>query len=605
MLRRFMRHSLVTSLVCIVCMLLSLFVPSPSNATAAPDTSDTQSTTDSRALSLEGQHTAVAITSDNRNVVLAYYDTFTKDLVLRVHPVSDVYDSSATKTTIDSTGDVGKQVDLALTSTNVVVLSYYDETNGDLKYARCAIPCTSPVVTSIADTDAGRSIGSLSDIEVTSTGLAVIAHKDVENGNLYLTTCQNTACSTQSTEIIARSESPMTPIGLALTRSNLPIIAFAVAVGGDANDHDLKLMYCADITCSSENTSVVDSSGNTGFGIDIVLGANDEPFISYINYGTQQLQLAVCTDVRDCRNNMTLYGYSKFAVDSVLDTAIDLHYVSADRYRPVISYHRYDTYDQYGSIITCSNASCDTISTYNGVLDGYGLSMAIRANITAVGYYKDGSYVYNNLNTAFPITLSTGSNYLIEVGEAPVAFNKTSPVHRSIVKSSSTVLQSPFTDGASWYEYCFATSVAACTNWTLFYPYSGATRTGLAHNTTYYWQVRAKNRIGTTLANSNTIWSFTVQVPPAAFNKTAPTNNAGNQRTSVTLSWTASARATSYEYCIVLDTAACTNWRSTTARTATVSGLAKGKKYQWQVRAKNTGGTTVSSGGVWKFTTAR
>jgi hypothetical protein len=33
--------------------------------------------------------------------------------------------------------------------------------------------------------------------------------------------------------------------------------------------------------------------------------------------------------------------------------------------------------------------------------------------------------------------------------------------------------------------------------------------TGLAENTTYYWQVRARNSFGFTDANGGTPWSFT------------------------------------------------------------------------------------------------
>jgi hypothetical protein len=131
------------------------------------------------------------------------------------------------------------------------------------------------------------------------------------------------------------------------------------------------------------------------------------------------------------------------------------------------------------------------------------------------------------------------------------------------------------------------------------------TFTGLVHGSTYYWQVRARNDVGTTLANSSALWQFTVTLPPTSFAKTAPRNNATNQKTSLVLSWAASTYATSYEYCVALTTATCTNWKSTgSARTATVSSLLKGKSYYWQVRAKNTAGATLSASTFWKFTTA-
>ncbi|MFN5060912.1 MAG: hypothetical protein ACK5GU_13440 [Chloroflexota bacterium] len=600
---RFMR--IITRILYIVIIIVTL-VGVPSTAIAAPD--DSQPLTEQRALTLEGQHTAIAITSDNA-ILLAYYDTFNKDLILIMYPANDVLgfnSGNVTKTTIDATGSVGKNVDLALTSRNQVVLSYADETNGNLKYARCDIPCLTPSVTSISDTDLGNSIGAFTNIEVTSDGLAVIAHKDVFGDYLYLTTCRNTSCTDQATSTIARPIAPLSPIGLELTSANLPIIAYAASFDGDVRNHDLYMMYCADITCSRKSTSVVDATGNTGFGIDLVLGANDEPYISYIDSSTEHLKLAYCSDTRDCSTNMTLLGHSKFSAEDVLDTAIDLRYTRPDQYHPVISYYYHTPLGQSGHIIMCSNASCTTVTdSVSGLSDGYGLSMAISSNTTAISFYKNGAHVYNFLSTVFPYSLSNGGNYLIEVGEQPESFSKTSPTNRSIIKQNSVILSSPYTSFAMQYEYCFATSPTTCTKWLNFYPSVGITKTGLIHNQTYYWQVRAKNRIGTTPANNGVMWQFTVILPPASFTKSAPTNNATRQRTSITLSWAASTRATSYEYCISLSTVACTQWRNVrTARTATVSGLAKNKTYQWQVRAKNASGTTVATGTTWKFTTA-
>ncbi|MFN7472312.1 MAG: hypothetical protein ACK5S9_11775, partial [Roseiflexaceae bacterium] len=93
---------------------------------------------------------------------------------------------------------------------------------------------------------------------------------------------------------------------------------------------------------------------------------------------------------------------------------------------------------------------------------------------------------------------------------------------------------------------------------------------------------------------------------PSAFNKSGPTNTLTNRPLTLTLSWAASSAATSYEYCFATSAAACTNWKSVaTARSVAVRSLARNRTYFWNVRAKNTAGTTVATGGVWKFTTIR
>jgi hypothetical protein len=100
--------------------------------------------------------------------------------------------------------------------------------------------------------------------------------------------------------------------------------------------------------------------------------------------------------------------------------------------------------------------------------------------------------------------------------------------------------------------------------------------------------------------------SMVILGAPAAFNKVGPANNATGRPVKLTLSWQSSKGATSYEYCLALSAAKCTNWKSVGNKlSVSVRGLQRNKPYFWQVRAKNVSGTTLATGGVWKFTTVR
>jgi hypothetical protein len=96
---------------------------------------------------------------------------------------------------------------------------------------------------------------------------------------------------------------------------------------------------------------------------------------------------------------------------------------------------------------------------------------------------------------------------------------------------------------------------------------------------------------------------------PGPFNKSLPKKEAKNVATSVVLSWTASSGAASYEYCYDTsnDNACAGSWQNAgTLRRAAIAGLLRNTTYFWQVRARNTAGTTSANNGTWwRFTTAR
>jgi subtilisin family serine protease len=93
---------------------------------------------------------------------------------------------------------------------------------------------------------------------------------------------------------------------------------------------------------------------------------------------------------------------------------------------------------------------------------------------------------------------------------------------------------------------------------------------------------------------------------PAAFRKLGPVDRTLHRSLLVTLSWSGSARAQRYEYCIATSGPACTKWVNVGLnRRVVVRGLARNTSYVWQVRAVNATGVTIASDGRWRFTTTR
>ncbi len=191
----------------------------------------------------------------------------------------------------------------------------------------------------------------------------------------------------------------------------------------------------------------------------------------------------------------------------------------------------------------------------------------------------------------------------------PNAFNKISQPNAASGLPANPTIGWDASSNAYDYQYCVNTAATSCTTWSTAVGTSAALKR-VTPGGKYYWQVRARNATGTTYANGGSLtsgwFSFTVIQYPGAFNKTSPANGAVGQPITPTLSWGASNKASSYEYCLDANSS-CSNsstWVSTgTSISVTLSGLAPGVTYYWHVRAKNMFGTTYANNDIsWTIT---
>lgn len=89
----------------------------------------------------------------------------------------------------------------------------------------------------------------------------------------------------------------------------------------------------------------------------------------------------------------------------------------------------------------------------------------------------------------------------------PGAFNKTAPANNLTNRPLTLTLSWAASSAVTSYEYCLANTAAACTNWKSVGVARSVTVRGLLRNKDYYWNVRAKNVAGFTIANGG-IWKF-------------------------------------------------------------------------------------------------
>ena len=93
-------------------------------------------------------------------------------------------------------GDVGLNTSITIGSDGLGLISYYDETNGDLKVAHCSnTNCTAATTIAI---DTGGNVGDFSQITIGTDGLGLISYLDMTNLELKVAHCANQFCSPYS-----------------------------------------------------------------------------------------------------------------------------------------------------------------------------------------------------------------------------------------------------------------------------------------------------------------------------------------------------------------------------------------------------------------------
>lgn len=125
-----------------------------------------------------GRFTGIAVDS-NGKIHVSYYDVTNGDLRY-------AYNTSGTWVTeaVDTGGDVGQYTSIALDSSNKAYISYYDVTNTALKYATNT--SGSWVATTVDNT--GTDKGQFTSLALDSGGKAHIAYYDVTGGDLEYAT---------------------------------------------------------------------------------------------------------------------------------------------------------------------------------------------------------------------------------------------------------------------------------------------------------------------------------------------------------------------------------------------------------------------------------
>ena len=179
------------------------------------------------------------------------------------------------------------------------IISYYDQTNQDLKVAACKNPTCSGATESDGSTnsvvDSDGSVGQGSSIAIGVNGNPIISYTSATNLDLNATSfdlkvvvCKNSTCSgaiesdRPINTIIDSDGSIIGSTSITIGTNGNPIISYS-----DSTTWNLKVAACKNSTCSGATESdrstnnYLDSIGRFAGYDSIAIGANGNPIISY------------------------------------------------------------------------------------------------------------------------------------------------------------------------------------------------------------------------------------------------------------------------------------------------------------------------------------
>ncbi len=457
--------------------------------------------------------------------------------IYSLHPNNGVWTSS----TIDSTGDVGKYCSLALTSTGVPYIAYYDATNKDLKIAyKGGAGWTRETIDSVGD------VGMYSGI-VMYNNIAHISYYDNTNGSLG-----NLKYATNGT-----TTPPNAPTGLSATA----------------------------ISSSTINLAWSDNSSNESWFI-IERGST---ITAFVQIGTTTL--ATYTDTGLASNTTCYYrvaAFNTYGTSAYSNTASattwslppnapsSLMATATSSFSVDLSWSDNST-NETGFVIergtdgaTFAYIGITTLATYTNT----GLFASTTYYYRVASFNGFGTSSYSNIAqtttlNSIPLAPSTLTALAYSTSSINLAWFDNSTNEKGVAIERGT-------DGIT-FVHIGTTTLATYTD------------TPLASYTTYYYRVAAYNEIGTS-AYSNTASATTHDMPPTDLQATATsasTINLSLQDNSSTEIWFVVERGTTITTLAQVGT--------TTLATYTDTGLASNTTYYYRVYAQTPFGTTTYS----------
>ena len=329
-----------------------------------------------------GEYSSMAIDSYGFKHI-SYFDNTNDDLKYATDKTG-----SWVTTSVDTTGSVGGYTSIAIDSNDNVHISYLDFSNQDLKYATCSSGCTTASNWNKVSVDTTGDVGRYSSIAIDSNDAVHISYYDGTNDDLKYTTCSSGCTTTSNWNDV--SVDTTGDVGyytsIAIDSNDALHISYF-----DSTNQDLKYATCSSGCTSASNWDIVsvDTTSFVGYFPSIAIDSNDAVHISYFDVSNQDLKYATCSSGCTTASNWDIVSvdttsgvgyYPSIAIDS--NDAVHISY--------------YDGTNDDLKYATCSSG-CTSASNWDDVsVDTTGnvgayTSIAIDSNDALHISYYDGT----------------------------------------------------------------------------------------------------------------------------------------------------------------------------------------------------------------------
>lgn len=328
------------------------------------------------------------------NPAVSYYDVTNGDL--KYARATDATGGTwGTPIAVETSGDVGRFTSLAIADGNPAI-AYYDNGNDDLKYIRATDANGNTWGTSLT-LDATGDVGRHLSLEIINDNPA-ISYRDVTNGDLKYIRANDSSGNSWGTPIVVDNGSNTG------WHNSLEVVNGnpAIAYWNHQND-DLYYVRANDVSGNAWGTPIeVDATGNVG-GFSHLAIVNGNPAIGYLDATNDKLKFARADDANGSTwsSLITLSETGNIGGNDVV-----LVVVAGN---PAMCY--YDNVNQQTKYVYANDINGNTWNSPEVVVSGGAYySMLVVAGNPAISYFtndanRDMNYIRSDNTTGLPVEL--------------------------------------------------------------------------------------------------------------------------------------------------------------------------------------------------------